>query len=313
MSQLPSAHGGDAWVPRSASLADELGSVWASVGVASEVGPLRHVLLHRPGAELVGISDPAPVLWHGLVDPLLAQAQHDALVATYRQLGVTVSFIDAGDRATPNLYFARDLFFMTPQGAVVSRMASAVRAGEERLAALALARLGVPILHTVHSHGTFEGADIVYLRDGVVLVAHGLRSNHEGCRQVAQVLRDIGLEPVIVDMPWGTGHIDGGLSVIDRQRAIVRPHHLGHSAIAVLRRLAYELIEVPDERETAGGMAINLVPVAPGVVVLPAGNPITQRALERRGVSCHAVDVSALMLGGGAVHCMTGVVHRDQP
>ena len=65
--------------------------------------------------------------------------------------------------------------------------------------------------------------------------------------------------------------------------------------------------------ETAGGMAINLVPVAPGVVVLPAGNPITQRALERRGVSCHAVDVSALMLGGGAVHCMTGVVRRDQP
>ena len=63
----------------------------------------------------------------------------------------------------------------------------------------------------------------------------------------------------------------------------------------------------------AAGMAINLVPVAPGVVVLPAGNPITRRALERRGVQCHAVDVDALMRGGGAVHCMTGVVHREQP
>jgi arginine deiminase len=58
-------------------------------------------------------------------------------------------------------------------------------------------------------------------------------------------------------------------------------------------------------------MAINLVPVAPGVVVMPAGNPVTQRALERRGIECHPVAISELMKGGGACHCMTGVVKRD--
>ncbi|HMO60233.1 MAG TPA: arginine deiminase family protein, partial [Roseiflexaceae bacterium] len=55
------------------------------------------------------------------------------------------------------------------------------------------------------------------------------------------------------------------------------------------------------------------VPVAPGVVVMPAGNPNTERALARHGVECHPVDVSELTKGGGAVHCMTGVILRDTP
>jgi arginine deiminase len=58
-------------------------------------------------------------------------------------------------------------------------------------------------------------------------------------------------------------------------------------------------------------MAINMVPLAPGVVVMPAGNPITRAALEQEGVTCLEVDVSELMKGCGSVHCMTGVVKRE--
>jgi N-dimethylarginine dimethylaminohydrolase len=311
MSILNSAHGGEAWQPRAGSLDTEIGSVWADCGVRTEVGRLRKVLLHRPGPEITGIDDPAPVLWDALLEPELATHQHDLLAETYRRLGVEVVYMQPGDQATPNLYFARDLFFMTPQGAIISRMASAARAGEERIAAAALAAAGVPILMSVHGSATFEGADIVYLDDGVVLVAFGFRSNREGCRQVSSMLREIGLEPVIVEMPYGTGHIDGGLSIIDKRRAIIRPYHCPYGAIEQLNRLGYQLIEVPDEAETAAGMAINLVPVAPGVVVLPAGNPNTQRALEQYDIECHPVDISELKKGGGAVHCMTGVIKRD--
>ena len=310
MSILNSAHGGDGWQARAASLASEIGTVWSSAGVTTEVGRLRKVLLHRPGPEIAGITDPAPVLWNELLEAELATHQHDLLAETYRKLGVEVVYMQPGDKATPNLYFARDLFYDT-QGAIISRMASAVRAGEERIAAAALTAAGVPILMSVHGSGTFEGADIVYLDEGVVLVAYGMRSNREGCRQVAMMLREIGLEPVIVEMPYGTGHIDGGLSVIDKRKAIVRPYHCPYGAIEQLQRLGYELIEVPDEGETAAGMAINLVPVAPGVLVMPAGNPKTQRALEQRGIECHPVEVAELQKGGGAVHCMSGVIWRE--
>jgi arginine deiminase len=311
MSILNSAHGGDGWQGRAGSMADELGGAWGMAGVSTEVGRLRSVLMHRPGDELDAVTDPAAMLLSEKIEPELAAYQHDMLTAKYRELGVTVHYMQPGDRATPNLYFARDHFFMTPQGAVMSRMGSAARAGEEQLSAAALARLGVPILMTVHGAGTFEGADVAYLRDGVVLVSFGMRSNREGCRQVTAILKDIGLEPIQVEMPYGTGHIDGGLSIVDKDKAIVRPYHCPYGAIDSLRRLGYTLIEVPDEAETANTHALNMVPVAPGVVVIPAGNPNTMRALGKHGIECHPVDISELGKGNGAIHCMTGVIHRD--
>ena len=311
MTILNSAHGGAGWQARSGSLADETGTHWAAAGVTSEVGRLRAVLMHRPGPEISTVNDAAEALWDALLDQELASYQHDMLAECYRSLGVQVHYMRPGELAKPNLYFARDHFFMTPQGAIMSRMGSAARAGEERCSAAALAELGVPILMTVHGTGTFEGADIVHLDQGVVLVSFGMRSNREGCRQVAAMLHDIGLEPVLVEMPYGTGHIDGGLAIIDQRKAIVRPYHCPYGAIEQLRRLGYQLIELQYEAEVGKGMSINLVPVAPGVVVMPAGNPNTERVLTQHGIECHPVDVSELMKGGGAVHCMTGVILRD--
>jgi N-dimethylarginine dimethylaminohydrolase len=292
-------------------MAGELGSLWGHAGLATEVGRLRSVLMHRPGDEIGRVTDAADVLWDALIEQELATYQHDMLAETYRKLGVEVRYMTPGDRATPNLYFARDHFFMTPQGAVISRMGSASRAGEERFSAQGLANAGVPILMTVHGEGTFEGADVAYLREGVVLVSFGMRSNREGCRQVAGILKDIGLEPVIVEMPYGTGHLDGGLSIVDKRKAIVRPYHCPYGAIEQLRRLGYEVIEAPDTHETDTNMALNMVPIAPGVVVMPAGNPNTVRALAKHGIEVHPVDVSELQKGNGAIHCMTGVIARD--
>lgn len=311
MSILNSAHGGEGWRPRIGDFSSDLGKFWGQAGVNSEVGRLRSVLMHRPSDEIGNVKDASSVLWADLIEQELATYQHDMLVQTYQKLGVQVHYMQPGAQATPNLYFARDHFFMTPQGAIISRMGSAARAGEERFAAAELARQGVPILMTVHGTGTFEGADIVYLREGVVLVSFGMRSNREGCRQVANMLKDIGLDPVLVEMPYGTGHIDGGLSIIDKTKAIVRPYHCPYGAIEQLLRLGYEIIEAPDEAEILANIAINLVPIAPGVVVLPANNPNTVRALNRHGIECHEVDVSELMKGNGAIHCMTGVIHRE--
>jgi N-dimethylarginine dimethylaminohydrolase len=267
--------------------------------------------VHRPGVEVAKVTDPAVVLWEDRIDQRLAGEQHDVLAALYESHGVEVLRMEPGDGATPNLFFARDHFFMTPEGAVVSRMGSDARAGEERHSVAALTAAGVPILATVHGDGTFEGADVFYLADGVVLVGCGMRSNPEGCRQVAGILSEIGFEPVIVDLPYGTGHLDGTMSLVDERKAMIRPYHLPYSAYRALGRLGYTLLEIPDEAEVARSIGINVVPLAPGVVVMPAGNPQTKRLLEGAGVECLEVEVDELMKGCGSVHCMTGVVQRD--
>src|SRR5262249_43938302 len=153
MSSLNSAHGGPGWQARRGTLRDDIGTIWAACGVSSEVGRLRRVLLHRPGPAIETITDPAAVLWDAVPDVARARAPHGRLASAYHEFGVRVPSLDAGSESPPTLHFCRDHFFMVPAGAVVSRMGSAARAGEERLAALTLARLGIPILHTVHGAG----------------------------------------------------------------------------------------------------------------------------------------------------------------
>jgi arginine deiminase len=53
------------------------------------------------------------------------------------------------------------------------------------------------------------------------------------------------------------------------------------------------------------------VPPVQGVVVMPAGNPVTRAALEAYGVTCLDAEVDELMKGAGSVHCMTGGVDRE--
>jgi N-dimethylarginine dimethylaminohydrolase len=306
------AHGGDGWQSREGSTVDELGSVWAACGVTSECGTLRAVLMHRPGAEIDGVTDAASALWHALVDPERARDQHDQLADLYRAHGVAVHELGEAALDKPNSYFCRDVFAMTPMGAVLARPASASRAGEERQAAAALARIGVPILHSVFGRGTFEGADVAVVDADLVFVAEGQRTNREGARQVAQAFQDAGVEQVeIVQLPYGCGHLDGMLNIIDRDLALVYPTQLPWRVYELLRDRGFRFLDVPDAGEARNGMAINMVPLAPGVVVMPAGNPITRAALEAAGVTCIEAEVDELMKGAGSVHCMTGVIHRD--
>lgn len=306
------AHGGDGWRSREGTTADELGSVWAACGVSSECGTLRAVLMHRPGPEIEGVPNASAALWHALLDPPRARDQHDQLADLYRSNGVAVYELGDAPLDKPNSYFCRDVFAMTPQGAILARPASASRAGEERQAAAALARAGVPILHSVFGAATFEGADVVVVSEELIFVGEGQRTNREGARQVAQAFRDAGVEQVeIVQLPYGCGHLDGMLNIVDRDLALVYPTQLPWRVYELLKARGYRFLDVPDAGEARHGMAINMVPLAPGVVVMPAGNPITRTALEAAGVTCLEVEVDELMKGAGSVHCMTGVVHRD--
>lgn len=306
------AHGGDGWENRSGTTADELGSVWAACGVKSECETLRAVLMHRPGPEIEGVADASAALWHEILDPTRAREQHDQLVEIYRDHGVVVHELGPTELDKPNSYFCRDVFAMTPVGAVLARPASASRAGEERTAAAALARIGVPIAHSVLGAGTFEGADVAVVSEDLVFVAEGQRTNRDGARQVARAFTDAGVADVeIVQLPYGCGHLDGMLNIIDSDLALIYPTQLPWRIYDVLKARGFRFIDVPDAGEARHGMSLNMAPLAPGVVVMPAGNPITRATLEAAGVTVLEVEVDELMKGAGSVHCMTGVIHRE--
>lgn len=306
-----SAYGGEGWQPRLQTTREELGVLWGACGLNSEWAPLRAVLLHRPGVELEASADWSAVNMLAPLDIARAQAQHDALAAAYRAAGVRVAYAEPPSTPPPNQMFMADLFCMTPEGAIVARPASAVRAGEERVAARCLAELGVPIVRGVSGSATFEGADLLWLDAETVLIGRGLRTNDAGVAQVAAVLRDMGVEAIAVDLPYGTMHLMGMLRIVDRDLAIAWPTRLAVRAVEALRHRGYQVIFLPDTREARHGAAFNVVTLGPRSVLMAAGNPATQAFYERHGIACATLAIDELAKAAGAIGCLTGVIERE--
>ena len=289
---LPSAYGGPGWSPRVSSLGEEIGTLWGGCGVSTEWGRLERVLLHRPGNELDRAPKPRAAQWLAPVDPVQARRQHDALAAAYRAEGVEVVLVEPPEEPPPNLMFAADLFLMTPEGAVVGRPASTVRAGEERWVARRLAELGIPILRTVRGTGTFEGADALWIGPSTVMLATGLRTNEEGARQVEATLGEQGVRVERVELAPGTMHLMGSVRILDRDLAVLWPGRAPERAGTILERL-------------------NVVTVAPRRIIIPAGNPVMHAFYQKLGVHCREVEVDELGKAAGGIACMSGVLRRS--
>ena len=309
---LTGAYGGDKWSPRVVSFREDIVETWGDWGSGSECGTLRAVLLRRPGPELDAITDFDAVQMRADLNPGLARSQHDALADAYREQGVAVHLVESGRMDKPNSFFLRDLMLMTPEGAIVTRPASTVRAGEERLVAEALGRLGVPILMSVHGDGTFEGADVSWVNEDLCFLAEGLRTNEAGANQVERMLREIGVKDVIrVGLAWGAMHLDGVLNFPDRDCAVVWPRRTPFKVVDTLKRRGFRILEIPDEVEAQNCLPMNFVALAPGRILMPAGGEQMQAVYEQAGIEYVRVEVGELIKAGGGIHCMTGFLKRD--
>jgi len=305
------AYGGEGWQPRRTTTRDELGDLWGACGQDSEWAPLKAVLLHRPGDELARLDDPDKAQLLDRIDLIRLQAQHDALARAYRDVGVTVHYVEPEDTPPPNLMFVADLLFMTPGGAILARPASSVRAGEERHIARRLAVLGIPILRSVHGRATFEGADAMWIDADTALVADGLRTNPDGGQQVATTLAELGAETISVGLPYGAMHLMGTLRIADRDLAIAWPGRVPFAAVRALREHGFAVKFIPDETEAVHGFALNFVTLGPRKILMPAGNPTTQAFYENLGIECLTVQVDELTKAAGAIGCLTGILERE--
>jgi len=310
---LACALGGPGWTPRTYEHRDEIGTLWRHCGVKNEWKPLRQVILHRPGDELLGITDPNSAQMLQALEPGRAQEQHDNLAEAFRKEGIQVHFIAPAELPPPNLMFVADLFFMTPEGAILARPASTVRAGEERWVAGRLAELGIPILRTLRGSAHFEGADAAWMDSSHVLIGTGFRTNAEGARQVAAVLAEIGVDTTQVEIPRGAMHLMGMLRFLDSDLAITRSDMAPPDVISTLKRRGFRVLSMRDSQETTHGMSLNFVTLGAKRILMPGGNNATQDFLEREGVSCRTVIIDELLKAAGGIGCLTGIIERGCP
>jgi N-dimethylarginine dimethylaminohydrolase len=300
--------------------------VWGrNWGLDNDVGRLRSVLVSRPGTEweimLSGgefredaqawVGKDNMWYWTGRERPNLAeiQAQHDSLVKALVDEGVEVMHLQ---QPLPNMtksVFTRDPAIIVKAGAVICRMGVSYRRGEELPFTRTLAKLGMPILHTIHGTGLMEGGSFVWLNSRTAVVSVGHRSNAEGARQLGEILKNFGVELLCVDNTGYGLHIDGSFVMVDTDLALAFIQDLPWWFLQKLKELG---IHTMDPVSEDGAFGVNCLALRPGRVLMSDHAERTARRLEAAGVEVVPVPYDQLHKSGGGIHCSSLPLIRDE-
>ncbi len=305
---------GERWFPLETNFTDEIKEYWGDWGCNSEVGKLRDVLIRKPGKEIEIVNEEnySKYRWKAPMDVEKARYQIDKLVETYEENGVKVHFVEEQREDKPNAIYMRDLVLMTPEGAIVTRPAIEARRGEEKAAAKALSKIGVPIVRTINGSAVFEGACALWVDRETVILGTGARANAEGFAQVEYELRRMGVTDILhMGIPYGHAHLDGLMNFIDKKKMILFPWQVSYDVVKPLIDKGFEIIEITDIDEIKNNMAINVVALEPGKILMVKGNPNTKKKIEDASVEVIEVDLSEIKKGWGAIHCMSVFLKRD--
>lgn len=312
-----SAYHGTGWKPRTDSLEDEIrrGDVWCPYQCDAEWGRLRAVQIYLPSLAISEVRDPHAVLHLSSIDYERLCSQFAGIWHVFERLDVKVHVVPqrlVDDRRHPNAMFQRDLFWQTRQGAVVARMASPVRAGEEVYGSQVLSGLRVPIALTVAGRGTFEGADCLWANPNAVFCGIGARTNEAGFEQIRDLLRRQGVRCIPLPVPRHVQHLLGCVQILSPTRALVRGDVVDPELVRGLREGGLLPILIPDTQEITDRQAFNFVVLDKDTVVMSQEAPRFQDVLKGHDVTVAAcAPISELTKAAGGLACATGILHRE--
>ena len=301
---------GERWFPKETSFEEDITEYWGEWGVCSEVETLRAVLMRRPGKEVERFDPKAVRFSDEPIDVELMRRQHDNVAKVYTDFGAKVYYVEHQLEDRPNAVFCRDLMFMTPEGAIITRPGMAARRGEERYVAEALAQIGVPILKTIAGDGMFEGANAMWVDRHTCVVSTGSRCNRSGYEQVKTELERMGVTVYHMQQPYSNIHIDGIMNAISHDKVLVHAAQVPYDIIDMLKKKGYEILEIPSRTEQFRTLACNFVALEPNHILMAQGNPRTQEMLDKHGVNIDTVDISEILKGRGSLHCITAFLKR---
>jgi N-dimethylarginine dimethylaminohydrolase len=301
---------GEKWFPKESHFEEDMGLYWGDWGVYSEVEKLKACLMRRPGKEIENFDAAAVRFTDEPLDIELMRKQHDAVTEVYRNFGAKVYYVEEQREDRPNAVYCRDLMFMTPEGAIITRPGMATRRGEERYIAQALGKLGVPIVRTINGDGIFEGANAMWVDRRTCVLSTGIRCNKSGYDQVAEELRRQGVTDIIpMQLPYSNIHIDGLLNAASNEVMIGHVSQIPYDVVDALKRKGYKVLEAPSQTEVRA-LACNFVALEPGHILMAEGTPRTQELLEKNGIKITTINVSEILKGRGSLHCITAYLKR---
>ena len=232
----------------------------------------------------------------GLGPPDLAKAkeQHEAYCRALERCGVEVIRLEAEARF-PDSTFVEDVAILTPRNAILARPGAPSRLGEVATIRDELARHFTSV-RAIEVPGTLDGGDICEAGEQV-FIGVSRRTNEEGARQLAEILREEGFTPVPVDIRDSRRllHLKSGIACLDAGVLALVPELAARPEFD-----GFQVVPVDPEE----GYAANCVRVNDRILV-SGGFPRFLAALRERGDETIALDVSEFRKMDGGLSCIS--------
>lgn len=234
---------------------------------------------------------------------------YDSFIDVLKNFNCELHYLPVDEEASIDSIYTHDPCIISNNGAIFCRMGKKDRFKEPKLMENYLNSIGIPTLGRIKYPGILEGGDVVWIKERVLAVGEGYRSNIEGINQLTSILGDLVDKVIIVPLPHWTGqndclHLMSNLSPIDNDLFLVYSRLLPVSFRQFLINEKIQLIEVPDSEYLS--MGCNVLALAPRKVLMLEGNPITEKRLKQNRVEVITYDGSEISLkGSGGPTCLT--------
>jgi len=237
-----------------------------------------------------------------------AERQYGEMVDAFRQAAVNVHYLPA-EPDLPYQIFARDSSVMTPWGAVIMQLQKPYRRGEYAACLRFYLQHEIPIFDLV-SAGHVEGGDFMVLQPGVAACGYsGERSIEPAVRQLQRWFEAEGWEFHTYAFDPHFLHLDVQIGMLAEGLAVVCVEAVEPALVAWPESKRIRVIDIP--YGDAMQLGTNVVALGSERVLVPASSHNLIAACRAEGLTVYDPDVSMIGNGGGAVHCMTQALRRD--
>lgn len=245
-----------------------------------------------------------------------AVREYDEFCNLLAGFGMSLEFLPQSDDTTLDSLYPRDNALATDNGMILCTMGKANRTSEPQHHRSIYSNLDIPIAGEITTPGSVEGGDVTWLKDNVLCVANGYRTNPQGIEQLKALTKGLVSDFIEVPLPHFRGpsdvfHLMSIISPIADDLAVVYSPLMPVPFRNYLLDNDYRLVEVPEQEYDSQG--VNILAVEPGVCVAVEGNPVTHKRLLDAGAEVHTFKGKDICEKGcGGPTCLTRPLEREK-
>lgn len=251
----------------------------------------KNVIVRTPGKSVCDGITSAPELGMPVYD--LALKQHADYISALASCGVAVTKLDAMEEF-PDSCFVEDTAVLTPKCAIISNPGAPTRQKESSFMVDNIKKFyPEDKIAYIEAPGTMEGGDVMMVGNHFY-IGRSARTNAEGCRQFAEILKRFGHTCSEVPLTEVL-HLKTGLSYLENNNLLVAGEFIEKEDFKQFNKIVVN----SDEVYSANCIWVN------DKVIVPAGYPKTEKAIRDLGYDVIIVDTSEFRKIDGGLSCLS--------